>query len=152
MGTSDPLFVPYLLPVSVKGIAFEDGKVWLRMNERQEWELPGGKMDAGEQPRQTAEREIREELGLASHATNIVGADVYVIPNSVDESNGVLVLSYVCEVSERIGPFELWGEAGAAKFQRFAINEIQDLPMPDFYKQAIRAAVALNQSSGSTNP
>lgn len=33
------------LPISVKGIVFQDGKVWLRRNERSEWELPGGKLD-----------------------------------------------------------------------------------------------------------
>lgn len=46
-------YVLYNILISVKGIVFDDEKVWLRKNERQEWELPGGKLDKGEQPEET---------------------------------------------------------------------------------------------------
>lgn len=52
-------YQPFKVPVSIKGIVFEGDKVWLRKNE---WELPGGKMDEGEQPHETAIREMREEF------------------------------------------------------------------------------------------
>lgn len=58
------MYVPYLVPISIKGIVFENGKVWLRKNERDEWELPGGKLEDGEQPKETIIRELKEELGF----------------------------------------------------------------------------------------
>ena len=33
-----------MIPVSVKGVLFVDGKVVLMLNGRNEWELPGGRM------------------------------------------------------------------------------------------------------------
>jgi len=40
----------HLFPVSVKGVAVQGGKVLLLRNERDEWELPGGKLEPGEDP------------------------------------------------------------------------------------------------------
>jgi hypothetical protein len=40
-----------VFPVSVKGVAVQDGKVLLLENERHEWELPGGKLALREEPR-----------------------------------------------------------------------------------------------------
>jgi hypothetical protein len=40
----------HLFPVSVKGVAVQDGKVLLLENERHEWELPGGKLALREEP------------------------------------------------------------------------------------------------------
>ena len=34
-------------PVSVKGIVYHNGKIVLLKNERDEWELPGGKLELG---------------------------------------------------------------------------------------------------------
>ena len=57
------MYQPYSITLSVKGIVFENEKVWLRRNERDEWEIPGGKLERGEQPEATVVREIREDSG-----------------------------------------------------------------------------------------
>jgi 8-oxo-dGTP pyrophosphatase MutT (NUDIX family) len=41
---------PHLYPVSVKGVAVSDGLVLLLRDERDEWDLPGGKLELGEGP------------------------------------------------------------------------------------------------------
>jgi 8-oxo-dGTP pyrophosphatase MutT (NUDIX family) len=128
---------PYVLPVSVKGIIFDGATVWLRQNERGEWELPGGKLDEGEQPTQTVERELHEELGFRSSARGLVGAEVYAGSGSMDESRGVLVLLYLCDLVAKVGEPERLGEAGIAEFAAFDLGEIGTLNMPTFYKQAI---------------
>ena len=35
-------------PISVKGVVVRAGRVLLLKNERDEWELPGGRLEAGE--------------------------------------------------------------------------------------------------------
>jgi len=51
-------------PVSVKGVVIHDGCVLLLLNERGEWDLPGGRPDLGEDHRAALRREVREETGL----------------------------------------------------------------------------------------
>ncbi len=130
----------YIVPISCKGIVIENGKVWLRKNEREEWEIPGGKEDVGEQPEETVVREIQEELGLEVSINRIVDAHMYYIEKSIDETKGVLVLSYLCDFIKRSGNLELKGESGNAKYQCFSINEVSTLKMPDFYKKVLQKA------------
>ena len=52
-------------PVSVKAVVAHAGRVPLCLNERAEWELPGGRLEPGEALRAAVEREVLEELGLA---------------------------------------------------------------------------------------
>jgi 8-oxo-dGTP pyrophosphatase MutT (NUDIX family) len=119
---------------------FENGKVWLRKNERNEWELPGGKLDEGEQPEETVTREMLEELGVKVTVKNVISNYMYVIQRSIDEAGGVLVAIYACDFLERIGDVEHIGEAGKADFKRFSLEEVAKLSMPEFYKKAVRAA------------
>ena len=128
------------LPISVKGIVFENGKVWLRRNERQEWELPGGKLDPDEQPVATVKREMAEELGMHVRPVAPVHAYRHTIPGSSDEAAGVLVISYLCEVLSATGRYELTGEGGTAAFDTFAIDQLGDIPLPGFYREAIMSA------------
>ena len=128
---------PYTVPISCKGIVVEGGKVWLRRNERGEWELPGGKLDLGEQPIETVAREMREELGVNVEVGRPVANHLYVIGQNTDEAHGVLVSVYACTFLERVGDVEHEGEAGRAQFQSFPPDEIPGLTMPEFYKAAI---------------
>jgi 8-oxo-dGTP diphosphatase len=59
------------------GVIVEGGRVLL--SQRKEgthlagaWEFPGGKVEAGEDPRAALERELREELGIDASAGAIV--------------------------------------------------------------------------------
>jgi hypothetical protein len=45
----------FLPPISIKGVVFEDGKVWLRQNEFGKWELPGAASSLASSPSRTAE-------------------------------------------------------------------------------------------------
>ncbi len=131
----------YRIPISVKGVVFEGGRVWLRKNEREEWELPGGKLEPREQPEQTVVREIKEELGFDVEVVTLVQAYLFTIKNSLDESKGVLIVSYLCKLLEKTGKFELNSEAGPAEFQLFSLEEIEALNMPLFYKEAVQKSI-----------
>ena len=51
-------------PISIKGVLVHDGHVLLLLNERGEWDLPGGRPDPGEDHRAALKREVREEAAL----------------------------------------------------------------------------------------
>src|SRR5438876_11981102 len=77
-------------PVSVKGIVYDDGRVVLLKNERDEWELPGGKLELGETPEACVVREIEEVLGLGVRIGTLLDSWVYHICEGVD----VVILTY----------------------------------------------------------
>jgi len=52
-------------PVSIKGVLrAPSGEIVLLLNEREEWELPGGRIEPGESSTECLAREIAEELNL----------------------------------------------------------------------------------------
>lgn len=85
-------------------------------------------------------REIQEELGFATEVVDIVQSCLYAIKSSSDESRGVLVISCLCKILNKNGDFEIEGEAGKTQFQDFAVEEVSNLNMPEFYKTGIQKA------------
>lgn len=62
-----PLFWLYMpLTRRVRAVIIQDGRVLVvkTMISTNKWQLPGGGIHMGEQPERTAERELREELGI----------------------------------------------------------------------------------------
>ena len=53
-----------VFPISIKGIIFINNKIVLLKNERDEWELPGGKLESDEIAEDCVIREIKEELNI----------------------------------------------------------------------------------------
>ncbi|WP_367392704.1 NUDIX domain-containing protein [Lewinella sp. LCG006] len=88
--TSD-LFA-YRMPVSVKGICFIDGKVILLKNERNEWDLPGGKIGRRETVKAALKREIKEELGIEVKVEELLEVFTARMNHQVD----VLIVVYRC--------------------------------------------------------
>ncbi len=82
----------HLYPVSVKGVVIRDGRVLLLRNERDEWELPGGKLELGEDPADCAAREIAEESGWTVTTGPLLDAWQYHVGAGAD----VLILTYGC--------------------------------------------------------
>ena len=125
----------YRFPVSVKGVIIRDDEVVLLRNERDEWELPGGKLELSESPEQCLAREIGEELGLSVVPERLIDAWVYTIARGVH----VLVLTYACAESSRA---EAVASHEHKELRWFPLARIDTLAMPDGYKASIRAWAA----------
>lgn len=124
--------------LSCKAIAVEDGKIWLRRNERSEWELPGGRLDEHEQPEETIVRELHEEIGV-SEVSELRLVDVAVWKKDFGTNTHVGIITFYCEVARRDGVFEQDGEAGTATFVAVPIDDALALPnLPDVYKRALK--------------
>lgn len=132
-------------PVSVKGVLFVEGQVVLLKNERQEWELPGGKLDRGENPGACLLREIEEELSVQVALGPILDSWLYDIEGRVQ----VVIISYACTAGDGLARSALEISHEHKALGLFGIDEIDALPMPEGYRCSIRAAAALRASSPS---
>jgi 8-oxo-dGTP pyrophosphatase MutT (NUDIX family) len=119
-------------PVSVKGVVIDGGRVALLKNERDEWELPGGKLELREDPRSCVEREIFEELGWVVEAEEILDCWQYEVKPGVV----VLIVTYGCR---RTGTEVLGLSDEHVASGLFAVEEIDQLRMPEGYRASIRS-------------
>ncbi len=117
-------------PVSVKGVLVRGGRVLLLKNEREEWELPGGKLELGEEPPACVAREIAEETGLPVTTGPILDAWQY----HISEGRDVLVVTYGCHSADDESP-RLSNEHKEIGF--FTQAEAANLRMPVGYKHSI---------------
>lgn len=80
--------------VVVAGVLIEQGRVLVTQRPAGShlagmWEFPGGKVEADEDPRAALERELREELGIETHAGEVVDVAFHRYP-----TKSVLLLFY----------------------------------------------------------
>jgi len=118
-------------PVSIKGVLFYEENVVLLENERNEWELPGGKLETGEDPSCCVIREIREELSVETAVDSIIDCWLYeVLPQ-----REVLIVTYGVHLIKK-SPLRVSDEH--QRIGVFSLADIEELPMPEGYRRSIR--------------
>ncbi|MEK3886272.1 NUDIX hydrolase [Bacillus sp. FSL K6-3431] len=124
----------FKLSISVKGIIFNDNKVLLLKNERNEWELPGGRLEKDEKPESCVIRETQEELGVKCDIKEIIDSWVY----EVFEGKFVFIVTYLlkCYDFSRISISEEHLE-----YKWFPVEVVENIYMPKGYKNSIRKAI-----------
>lgn len=119
-------------PVSVKGVLLIGGKVVLVKNDRDEWELPGGRMDPGETHERTLVREFREELSIEVELLSFVDSyECEVIP-----SRHVQIVTYGCRLQ---GQFEPTLSIEHTEFGLHALDTLDRLALPAGFKRSIQS-------------
>jgi len=108
----------------------QGGKVLLLRNERDEWELPGGKLEVGEDPADCVVREITEESGWQVTAGPFLGCWQY----AIGEGSHVVIVTYGCHVQSTNPPVVSHEHKQAGLF---APDAVLGLVMPDGYKRSI---------------
>jgi 8-oxo-dGTP pyrophosphatase MutT (NUDIX family) len=121
--------------VSIKGVLFtSEAQVVLLLNERDEWELPGGRIELGESSPGCLTREIKEELSVHADIGPLLDTFLFeVIPN-----RHVFIVTYRCTVSGHFAP------QVSDEHKRIGCFAVTDLPerLPAGYHNSIALAVA----------
>ena len=132
---------PPRFPVSVKGVLLQEDRVVLLKNERDEWELPGGRLEIEEEPSECVAREIAEELGLGVRVGPILDSWVYrIFPGAT-----VLIVTYSCH-PERFSDLTHSNEhRDVGLFRR---EQIASLNLPAGYKRSIETWLSHPAHSG----
>ncbi|MBI2740686.1 MAG: NUDIX domain-containing protein [Rhodospirillales bacterium] len=133
-------------PISVKGVLIHRDRVLLLLNERGEWDLPGGRPDPGEDHRTALAREVREEAGL----TVEVGAALDEYLFEVLPARFVRILPFICRLTGG-GDVVLSHEHLETRWLPLAElgERIHGHPLPSGYLGAIRQAIDQPRSSSA---
>jgi len=118
---------------SVKALFERGGKVLLVKDPKDVWELPGGRIEHGEEPEETLKRELQEELGW----TNVVIKNIVDAWSFSAESNEAnyhfLILTYICSCDEEI----IKENEEYTEYKWMTPLEIKSINMRDGYKRTI---------------
>jgi 8-oxo-dGTP pyrophosphatase MutT (NUDIX family) len=123
-------------PVSVKGVLIHQDKVLLLKNEREEWELPGGKLELNETPEDCLTREIEEETGLAISVGQTLKPYIFNIADLIP----VLILPFHCHC-ENFDGIRLSHEH--KEIGTHDVHHLDQINLPVGYRNTIHTALAL---------
>ncbi|MCE0463077.1 MULTISPECIES: NUDIX hydrolase [Pseudomonas] len=123
-----------MFPVSIKGVLQSpEGLIVLMLNERDEWELPGGRIEVGETAPQCLAREIVEELAVEVSVGEPLDSYLFeVIPGK-----HVFISTYRCQLLGGFVP------TISHEHKEIGLFEPGRLPanLPEGYRQSVAKAL-----------
>jgi 8-oxo-dGTP pyrophosphatase MutT (NUDIX family) len=132
--------VPQTFPVSVKGVVLDSAdRALLLKNERDEWELPGGRTDVGETPGEWVVREVFEETRWKVRTGPVLDTWMYSVAGK-----HVFVVTYGCFPETDADPVLSREHHDVGLFN---VSEVDGLDIPDGYRRSITRWVS-EQGSG----
>lgn len=117
-------------PISIKGVLLIDERVVLVKNSRNEWELPGGRMDRGETHVETLVREFAEELSIEVTISKPIDSYVFeVIPG-----NHVDIITYGCTLR---GEFAPRISSEHSEHCVWPVERLSEINLPEGYRRSV---------------
>ncbi|EJL00903.1 NUDIX hydrolase [Pseudomonas chlororaphis] len=134
-----------MFPVSIKGVLQSpEGLVVLMLNERDEWELPGGRIEPGETAPQCLAREIEEELDVQVAVGEPLDSYLFeVIPGKQ-----VFISTYRCRL---LGGFVPTISHEHKEIGLFAADQLP-ANLPQGYRDSIVKALGIRGSATDGRP
>jgi 8-oxo-dGTP pyrophosphatase MutT (NUDIX family) len=118
-------------PISIKGVVEVRGQFVLLRNERDEWELPGGKLEENERPDHCLGREMLEELNIRVEVAALLDVWIYNVLGKVD----VFIATFATRLIDRDADIRLSHEHREVGLLSY--GDIAALNMPAGYKASI---------------
>lgn len=144
---------PPELTTSAFILAFKDDRLLMSKLASRGWDIPGGHVDVGEAPRETARRELYEETGAIVDRVQVLGYDKFIIHGTVPKPcRYPHPISYQLFYWARIVILERFRptmEVLASKL--FAPENAQALPWVEANGELYAAALSLTRSNAGTN-
>jgi len=120
------------VPTSIKGVLLIDDKVVLVRNSRYEWELPGGRVENGEDHAQALSREFTEELSIDVCLSAPIDSYLFeVIPG-----REVFIVAYGCTL---VGEFQPTISHEHTEQCLWPVTRLSEINLPLGYKRSIEA-------------
>jgi 8-oxo-dGTP pyrophosphatase MutT (NUDIX family) len=117
-------------PISIKGVLLVDRRVLLVKNSRDEWELPGGRIDEGEDQAETLSREFAEELSIDVAMSTYIDSYLFeVIPG-----RHVFIVTYGCTLA---GEFRPAISHEHTEHCLWPVERLSELKLPEGYRCSI---------------
>lgn len=116
-------------PVSIKSLIFDDKRFLLIKNERDEWDIPGGKIENNHNVIETLVREVKEELNITIDNYNILLAKKYLF-----RKQEIIVIVYNSKITNE-DPISLSFENIDYNF--FSYDELNQLKLTPWAKDSI---------------
>ena len=116
-------------PISVKSLIFDDKRFLLIKNERDEWDLPGGKIEKNADVIESLVREVKEEINVTIDNYNILYTRKYAF-----RGQEILLIVYYSEIIND-DPIRLSYENTDYDF--FSFSEVNGLKLTPWAKDSL---------------
>lgn len=116
-------------PISIKVIIVDDNKILCLKNERNEWDLPGGKLNFKENIEECLKREVKEETNLSIKNLKILKPF-----NLKFNDVPVFILVYSAEI---FCDSSIQVSYEHSEYNFFSKTEIMNLNMPESFKRLV---------------